>query len=164
MKMKQGESNVWRGIRRTWKHVVENIKWRVKDGKSTSFRMDVWAGDRPLICFSKCRVDPNEVINSVDKYMKNGEWDWPVLRNILSEQGCAKVASIVPPMPSSSPDVISWRSRNDGVFSVNSAYAFLNKNSNFPTDGIWKRVWTWNTCIERLCRFAGSLEAVGGSE
>lgn len=86
---KQIESNTWRGIRKCWHLVVNNIRWRIHDGYTTRFWSDTWLGDSPLIMNARGDIPTADVDRCVRSYVTNeGDWDWASLQSTLSTGDC----------------------------------------------------------------------------
>ncbi|KAK7275366.1 hypothetical protein RIF29_16482 [Crotalaria pallida] len=68
MKTSQSSSHLWRGVVKHWNHVVED-------------------GDIPL----------DFVNHKTAQYVRNGNWDCPLLSNLLSRDACDFLAATRPP-------------------------------------------------------------------
>lgn len=139
------ESNAWRGIRKVWKHVLDGIKWHIGDGSSTNFWTDVWLENEPLAVQYGDSVQHGDLVRKVSSYVSaDGDWNWVELRSHLPTSTLMRLASVLPPCPDDGDDRVVWKFSKDHIFTVNSAYKSLEKDSCPPKDDIWHLIWKWD--------------------
>lgn len=139
------ESNIWRGIRRTWHHVTANIKWVIGDGRTANFWSEVWLGKEPLLNFTNRDLSQADLEAKVFDYATGGgDWDWSKLAGILPTRGCMKLASHLPPAASRGMDVVAWNHSKNNEFSVSAAYSYLANDRNLISNKLWRKVWDWH--------------------
>lgn len=142
---KQVESNTWRGIRKCWHLVVNNLKWLVHDGHDTLFWTDTWLGDQPLYLNARNEVPPAMMNRTVRSYVNNdGDWDWVALNNFLSTGDCMKLAAVHPPFGTNRKDRIVWKGGKNNFFTVTSANHIAQGDNAVPRERVWRQIWQWN--------------------
>lgn len=145
------ESNAWRGIRRTWKHVLAGIKWHIGDGNSVNFWTDTWLGNDLLICDAHVTVSDERKVSS---YVSgDGDWKWDELRSVLPTGVLMNLASTLPPHDDNENDMVVWKLNKNNLFSINSAYNSIGTCVAPPREDIWPLIWHWQgpqrvkTCV-----------------
>lgn len=138
---KHVESNTWRGIRKFWNLVINNIRWRIYDGQVTHFCTDTWMGDSPLFVNARRDISTVELERYVRSYVTNeGDWDWNALNPFLSTGDFMKMAAILPPFGVNRPDEIIWKDGKNNRFTVTSTYHIVQGNHDASTDKIWRSI------------------------
>lgn len=105
----------------------------VRNGKGTSFWLDKWLGDGPLINRSIYLIPPSEIYKTVDQYWnQDGTWNVIVLQQFLLEDILDELAAIVLFDEPGSQDQDVWSKESSGSFSVRTAYDCAADNSPHP--------------------------------
>ncbi|KAK8694033.1 hypothetical protein V6N13_071597 [Hibiscus sabdariffa] len=71
-----------------------------------------------------------------------GEWKWELIQNRLPDHILLRIAAIQRPMPSFPVDSIGWKLRNDGRFSVKTAYQVRNERVFNNQSEVWGSIIT----------------------
>ncbi|EOY32946.1 Uncharacterized protein TCM_040961 [Theobroma cacao] len=69
-------SFLWSSLSRLWQTFRQNIKWAIRDGRTTRFWIDTWIGERLLLKAAQslgCFIDDNSHVR--DLVQPNGAWD-----------------------------------------------------------------------------------------
>lgn len=140
--LRQGCSNVWKGICEAWPHFQEQLVWRIGDGQTINFWCHRWVPQ------FDCLQDHSAVPLSED-YLKepiagfvleDGSWDWNWLFSVLPSGVCDVIAGIAPPPPLAIPDTIAWIGSHDSMFSVKSAYSHVAHQVDIPSDPLFRLI------------------------
>ncbi|CAH9053278.1 unnamed protein product [Cuscuta europaea] len=73
----------------------------------------------------------------------SGEWDFPFLRSLISENLVLHMACMSLPHPGSGEYVLVWGCEKDGRFRIRSAYALLGGQINIEEEPDCRVVWRW---------------------
>ncbi|CAN1743580.1 Putative ribonuclease H protein At1g65750 [Linum perenne] len=116
----------------------------IHDGRNTAFWTTRWldSGAR-LIEFADTEASDFDIKESVaDMIDDQGSWNFPKLRNIISDEALNMVAGMSPPSLDQGEDDWCWGLEANGKFSISSAYDLLRENHSHAEE-IWDRIWRW---------------------
>ncbi|KAE8719436.1 protein ETHYLENE INSENSITIVE 3-like isoform 1 [Hibiscus syriacus] len=135
-------SFVWKSLSKVWNHIRENVCWSIGDGQKTSFWHDVWINDMGFLQenVSTAHV-PDSLATVRDFTLNSGDWNLPLLRQILPEDVVQRIFAMPPPSDLYGSNIPIWRWDQSGICSVKSAFNLLNKDNWDPRDYKWKIAW-----------------------
>lgn len=124
--------------------ILDGIRWRVGNGESIKIVGQPWltVEDNPYITTVSPAIDHNYVssLMCVDRR----EWDIDVIRDIFNNRDQQRILDVHLDAASHE-DVMCWRLENSGVYSVKSAYKFLQVQRGHwnaeENENIWRRLW-----------------------
>ncbi|KAF7839972.1 RNA-directed DNA polymerase [Senna tora] len=131
---KYNGSRLWQGINKNWKSILEGSEWRVGNGKLVKFWTDKWiSGCMPLVSYLLVSLPDADLELTVNKFVtESGEWLWEKFEYIILSEICLRIASILPPNEHAKEDVLAWKAKEDGSFSVKTAYSLIrNQCQNY---------------------------------
>lgn len=142
---KRSSSNFWRGLCKTWEHVLNNLIWRVGTGDKVDFWRDSWLPSiGPLLHVAHRDVPPHiwgiklpALVND------NGDWVLDQVANYLPPYVQRMILGMLPPRGTNGPDSLAWGPTNDGEFSISSAYYTVTSYTPSPQHPIFKIIWRW---------------------
>ncbi|CAN1191878.1 Putative ribonuclease H protein At1g65750 [Linum perenne] len=143
-KKPSSKSAIWRGITRDWPTMLRGARPLIHDGQNTAFWTTSWvdSGVR-LIDFADTEAVDFDIEESVaDMIDDQGSWNFPKLRNIISDEDLNMVAGMPPPSMDQGEDDWCWGLEANGKFSISSAYDLLRENHS-PAEEFWDRIWRW---------------------
>ncbi|XP_074352995.1 uncharacterized protein LOC141692156 [Apium graveolens] len=137
-------SFIWRSLLEAKQLLRDGTRWRIGDGTIIQILDQPWllSNDCPYITSSP---DPlhNKMVDSL-MCLNEKSWDMEVLSDVLNERDQSYVLDI-PLSESNHSDTWFWLHEDSGIYSVKSAYKFLqsqkrswNVNEN---DRIWQVLW-----------------------
>ncbi|KAL8098853.1 hypothetical protein AgCh_031539 [Apium graveolens] len=137
-------SFVWRSIFEAKHLILDEIRWRVGNGESIKIVGQPWltVADNPYITTVSPAIDHNYVssLMCVDRR----EWDIDVIKDIFNNRDQQRILDVHLDAASHE-DVMYWRLENSGVYSVKSAYKFLQVQRGHwnaeENENIWRMLW-----------------------
>lgn len=125
---KNGDSPLWKGILKVASKLRSSFRWKIGNGRTIHFCMDIWFGDSEL-CHQVPQVDPRDfsvTINQVlDEY---GNRDMSILRTEVP-QALRDLLLKANLFTVDESDRILWNETASGDFSCQSAYHTLRRQS-----------------------------------
>ncbi|GMH06642.1 hypothetical protein Nepgr_008482 [Nepenthes gracilis] len=92
------------------------------DDRSISFWYDKWLGDTPLSHRAMAGISTEQFsLKLTDFTLSNGNWNWPLFENKLTQGDCFGIRSIHLSSPSYSHNEDIWHS-NSGNYNVKKTY------------------------------------------
>lgn len=137
-------SFIWRSLMEAKQLFRDGVRWRVGNGTSIQILNQPWLLSTENPCFTS-NPDPfqGRTVDSLFCVDKR-EWDSEVISDVLNERDQECVLAI-PLAVADQEDKLFWRLEESGIYSVKSAYNFLQKQKgdwNVDEDGIiWKILW-----------------------
>lgn len=122
-----------------------NLSFVVKNGVHIRFWQDAWLpGERDLGSSVHHSIPLGEENFPVASYARDGEWRWEILKRILPDHICKKMASIRAPSLGEE-DQICWALSAYGIFSLKTAYSSLAATTDprVQQDPLFSLVWRW---------------------
>ncbi|KAK4257313.1 hypothetical protein QN277_006916 [Acacia crassicarpa] len=150
---KIGDSQLWRFICKQERFVESGTKWRIRDGRSVRFFIDIWIllGERIQDhCIRQLSV--TEKGSFVSDWIINGAWDYAQLGSIVSCDIIRRLFAFPPPSVDAGNDLMIWGGSRTGIFSVKSAYHFIEKPNEMLAHPCFKLLWKWQGA-ERIRTF-----------
>lgn len=138
-------SFIWRSLLEAKQLLSEGVRWRVGDGTKISMLGQPWllTDDNPCITSDSDPFQDRTVASLMCTNRK--EWDMEVLSDVLNERDRSCVLAI-PLATSSSEDKLYWRFEDSGIYSVKSAYRFLQTQKDSwnaeMADKLWHTLWS----------------------
>ncbi|KAM6586543.1 hypothetical protein CsatA_009148 [Cannabis sativa] len=157
-------SFVWRSILEAQDLVRRGIRWCVGNGQSISVLGEPWLPDanNPLVTSSHPTLASVTVASLMS--MDNGGWDNKIIEDLFEVRDQQLIKSIPLQAPTAL-DRMYWTLEKSGIFSVKSAYSFLQKDKGYwyddQTASFWNKLWSlkvppkianllWRACTECL--------------
>ena len=124
---KHSNSNLWKGVVKSWAKFTQGLAWNVNDGRIIQFWSDNWLkGMGSLRGLAKCNMMVEDLKKTVIEFTASlGNWNQGLLYAILPKHICLKIASTLPPMEYNKQDCVRWEHSVNGSFSVKSAYNLM---------------------------------------
>ena len=135
--------------------VVPGMAWVLGDGCRIRFWKDNWLVNEPLAMLSMGDILEERLEVRVREVWKTGTgWVQEEIAPYMSMSNRLRLASVVIDEVTGARDRMSCGESKDGVFTVNSAYAFLTSNMvpRPNMEALYQRVWSVMT-PERVCVF-----------
>lgn len=138
-------SFIWRSIFEAKSIVAAGARWRIGPGTQVNITGQPWLadGNDPFITTVSHSVD-NRCVASLF-CMDRKEWDVEVVRDVFNmrDQECIFDMIIEEDLEE---DVLYWKMEQSGVYSVKSAYKYLQVQKGAwrvdENDDIWKKLWS----------------------
>ena len=128
--------------------VVPGLAWVLGDGRRVRFWKDNWLLNEPLSELSTMDI-PEEMVEvrAQDLWQTGAGWQTHIIEPYMSMPNRLRLASVVIDDVTGARDRMSWGGSKDGLFSVNSAYAFLTRDAEpRPNmEALYQRVWRVTT-------------------
>ncbi|KAL9411534.1 hypothetical protein AB3S75_045186 [Citrus x aurantiifolia] len=138
-------SPLWKAVGRAWEPTRRGLCWSIGDGMTVSFWWDCWVvNDHPLANLALSSIPSDISLQPVAQFtLLNGSWNWNKFSHLLPHHVLLRIASIMPPSPSSGTDKFFWAASPSGRFTIRSAYMLLAKPWHSEERSIWKLAWSW---------------------
>lgn len=137
----------WRGIVEGLSDLLQNSKWKVREGK-VSLWFDKFLNSGPLLEFQE--------------FVINDQWDVERLQALLGEHLTSEVVSTVGVLREVK-DVLIWLPDKNSIFSTKSAWKLIRvKMPNFT----WAK-WVWNSMLSKkisLCMWKAFFNCLSVDE
>lgn len=135
-------SNIWKGILRSVPILRKGMVTLVRNGKGTSFWLDKWMGEGPLIDRATSTIPPSEIYKTVDQYWnQDSTWNVTALQQFLPVDILDELTAIILFDEPGSQDQAVWSKEPSGSFSVRTAYDCAAENSPSPEAAKWNAIW-----------------------
>ncbi|KAK7289739.1 hypothetical protein RIF29_03622 [Crotalaria pallida] len=127
-----------------WPLVVDNRSVSIGNGACTFFLIDKWWGENfTLEEFFDPNFNPLPFDASVNQAIADdGEWNFPLLGNILPPHISNKIRVILHLDEDSGPDSLIWSAEDNGVFSIKSSYNLLANEKAWVSHMPWVTIWS----------------------
>lgn len=138
-------SFIWRSLLEAKQMIFDGFRWRVGDGNDIRILDQPWLLDKgnPFITSDPEPLKEKKVMSLMRSDKK--EWDLEVLQDVLNERDQSQVLNITL-YESNQEDKIFWLPEESGIYSVKSAYRFLQaKKGDWnveENDRIWRDLWS----------------------
>jgi hypothetical protein len=115
-------SFAWRSISSSCEVLNEGLIWRIGNGATVQIWKDKWIPNPSTfrIVTPPNILSPNATVKELFELDLKG-WNIPILEDIFSIEEVQWIRSL-PISCTNQPDTLIWRSTNNGIFSVRSAY------------------------------------------
>lgn len=145
VKRKNQNSNLWLGICKTWKNVLEGSCWRIGNGQKAKFWKDCCC--RKGWCLRDVAIKPLEEIEInrmvSDFFLPNGDWNREELKYSLSEEILEWIVKVHLGKSNNEEDTVQWNYLKEVEFTVKAAYNMLSEEECVGTERHWNYIWKW---------------------
>ncbi|KAK7245383.1 hypothetical protein RIF29_40223 [Crotalaria pallida] len=150
VKSNNQDSSLWKRLAYLWPTLLDNVQFRIGNGKGTWFWKDRWIGDKiTLQDFTLHQRDfDNDTTLVADMTDEDRNWDFGKLQDILNNTIIDKIRIMPPPEPELGDDELAWSIEGHGNFTVKSAYGLLSNEYHTVEVIPWETVWK-SKCPER---------------
>ncbi|XP_061358638.1 uncharacterized protein LOC133302833 [Gastrolobium bilobum] len=145
LKEGRSNSNVWKGVCRSWKHVQDGVRIHIGNGCKTKFWWDKWVPKMGRLIDRTSESIPEETSNWLvgDCVNQAGFWQWPKFNKFLNDEVMEAISNIQPPSVNAGADKVCWDLSSTGTFSIKSAYKSLNSSLVYDDNRNWALAWEW---------------------
>ncbi|KAL8145631.1 hypothetical protein AgCh_003685 [Apium graveolens] len=143
-KLGSNPSFVWRSIWESKDLVKNGVRWNIGPGNQITIKDQPWLEDE----FNPCITTNSEVLENqrvaLIMCLDRREWDEDIVRDIFNERDQNSILN-THIAEDIGQDSMYWRLENSGVYSVRSAYKFLQVQKNRwrgdCVESVWAKIW-----------------------
>ncbi|XP_013607689.1 PREDICTED: uncharacterized protein LOC106314355 [Brassica oleracea var. oleracea] len=140
--------------------VVPGLAWVLGDGRRVRFWKDNWLLNEPLSELSTVDISEEMVeVRARDLWQTGTGWQTHIIEPYMSMPNRLRLASVVIDDVTGARDRMSWGGSKDGLFSVNSAYAFLTRDAEPRPNMEALYQWVWRVTTPERDKAREVIEA-----